>query len=55
MPKGSTSGDVCNFKIIETGAVVKIFFLQGKLLKEMHAILTETLREYTSSYATTKK
>jgi len=30
------------------------FFLQGKAPKEIHAILTETLEEHTTSYATTK-
>ena len=30
------------------------FFLQGKALKEIHAILKETLGEYAPSYATVK-
>ena len=30
------------------------FFLQGKVLKEIHAILTETLGEHAPSYATVK-
>jgi len=30
------------------------FFLKGKAQKEIHAILTETLEEYTLSYATVK-
>ena len=30
------------------------FFLQGKVLKEIHAILTETLEEHAPSYATVK-
>jgi len=30
------------------------FFLQGKAPKEIHAILTETLREHAPSYATVK-
>jgi len=30
------------------------FFLQGKALKEIHAILIETLREHAPSYATVK-
>ena len=30
------------------------FFLQGKAPKEIHAILTETLGEHASSYATVK-
>jgi len=40
---------------METRAVIKfIFFLQGKLSKEIHAILIETLREHAPSYATVK-
>ena len=35
--------DACDFNNIETRAVIKLFFLQGKVLKEIHAILTETL------------
>jgi hypothetical protein len=46
------SGDVRDFINIETRTVFKIFFLQGKAPKEFHAILTETLREYASSYVT---
>jgi hypothetical protein len=34
--------------------VIKIFFLQGNVLKEIHAILTETLGEHAPSYATVK-
>jgi len=30
------------------------FFLQGKALKEIHAILSETLGEHAPSYATIK-
>jgi hypothetical protein len=30
------------------------FFLQGKAPKEIHAILTETLREHAPSYTTVK-
>ena len=37
------SGVVRDFNNIETWAVIKLFFLQGKALKEIHAILTETL------------
>jgi len=36
----SAAGD---FNNIEKRAVIKFFFLQGKALKEIHAILTETL------------
>jgi len=32
-----------DFNNIETRAVIKSFFLQGKAPKEIHAILTETL------------
>jgi len=39
------SGDVCEFNNIETRAVIKYFFLQGKAPKEIHAILTEILGE----------
>jgi hypothetical protein len=35
--------DARDFNNIETRAVIKLFFLQGKVLKEIHAILTETL------------
>jgi len=39
------SGDVCDFYNIEKRAVIKFSFLQGKVPKEIHAILTETLGE----------
>ena len=32
----------------------QVFFLQGKALKEIHAILKEILEEHASSYATVK-
>jgi len=35
--------DERDFNNIETRAVIKIFFLQGKAPKEIHAFLTETL------------
>jgi len=36
--------DVCDLNNIETRAVIKFFFfLQGKVPKEIHTILTETL------------
>jgi hypothetical protein len=35
--------DARDFNNIETRAVIKLFFLQGKAPKEMQAILTETL------------
>ena len=46
------SGDTRDFNI-ETRAV-KFFFLQGKALKEIHSILTETLGEHPQSYTTVK-
>jgi len=35
--------DARDFNNIETRAVIRFLFLQGKALKEIHAILTETL------------
>jgi len=35
--------DACDFNKIETRAVIKLLFLQGKAPKEIHAILSETL------------
>jgi len=40
------SGDACDFNNMETQAVIKFLFLQGKLPKEIHVILTEILGEY---------
>jgi hypothetical protein len=55
MLKGSMSGDARNFNNMETRAVIKFFFpLQGKTLKEIHAILTGSLVEYAPSYANVK-
>jgi len=49
------SGDAHDFSNIDTRAVIKVFFfLQGKVPKEIHAILTETLGEHGPSYATVK-
>jgi len=49
------AGDARDFNNIEKRAVIKFFFLlQGKVPKEIHAILTETLREHTPSYAIVK-
>ena len=39
----SMSGKMRDFNNIETRAVIKIFFLQRKAPKEIHAILTEIL------------
>jgi len=52
--KGSTSGDARDFNNIKTQAVIMFFFLQGKVLKEIHAILIETLGEHAPLYATVK-
>jgi len=47
-------GDARDFNK-EKRAVIKVFFpLQGKVPKEIHAILKETLGEYAPSYATVK-
>jgi len=48
------SGDARYFNV-ETRAVMKFFFfLKGKALKEIHAIVTDTLGEHAPSYATVK-
>jgi len=54
--KGNVSGNARDFNNIETRAVIKFLFfsLQGKAPKEIHAILTKTLREHAPSYATVK-
>ena len=52
--KGSMSNDARDFNNIETRVFIIFFFLQGKALKEMHAIMKETLGEHTPSYATVK-
>ena len=52
--KGSTSGDTRDFNNMETRAVIKYFFLQGKAPKEIHVMLTEILGEPAPSYATIK-
>jgi len=43
--------DVHGFNNIETRAVIKFFFVQGKAPKEIHAILTETLACFLSGRA----
>ena len=54
-PKGSMSDDARYFNNMETRAVIKFFFLlQGKVPKEIHAILKETLGEHAPSYVTAK-
>jgi hypothetical protein len=50
----SKSEDACDFNNIETQTVIKFFSLQGKVLKEIHAILTETLGKHAPSYANDK-
>ena len=52
--KGSMSGNARNFNNIETCVVIKFFSLQGKALKGIHAILTETLGEHAPLHATVK-
>ena len=52
--KGCTSGDARDFNNMETRAVIKFFFLQGKAPKEIHAILTETLGKHAPPYAIVK-
>ena len=47
-------GDASDFNNMETRALIKFFFLHGKVPKEIHAILTETLGEHAPSYATVK-
>ena len=53
--KGSMSGNAYNFNNIETWANIKVFFLQGKTPKDIHAILTETFGEHAPLFATVKK
>ena len=48
------SGDARVFNNIETRTVKMFSFLQGKAVKEIHTILTETLGEHAPSYATIK-
>jgi len=50
--KRSMSGDARDFNNIETRAVIKFFFLQGKAPKEIHIIPSKTLGESALSYAT---
>ena len=52
--KGSMSGNARDFNDIETRAAIKFFFLQGKVPKEIHTNLTETLGEHAPLYATVK-
>jgi len=44
------SGDARDFNNMETQDVIKVFFfLQDKVPKEIHAVLTETLGEHAPS------
>ena len=52
--KGSMSGDARDFNNIETRALIRSPPPQGKVPKEIHAILIETLGEHGPSYATIK-
>jgi len=56
MLKGSMLGDARYFNNMETPAVIKSPPppRQGKALREIHAILTDTLGEHAPSYATVK-
>jgi len=46
------SGDARDFNNMETRALIKFSFLQGKVPEEIHAIMIETLGEHATSYAT---
>jgi len=48
------SGDARDVKKMDTRAVIKFFFLQGKAPQKIHAILTEILGEHAPLYATVK-
>ena len=48
------SGDVLDFNNIKTRAIIKSPPPQGKVPKESHVILIETLGEHAPSYATVK-
>jgi len=52
--KGSMSGDACVLTTWRCELSSSFFFppLQGKVPKEIYAILTETLGEYAPPYAT---
>ena len=48
------SGDARDYNNIDTRALIKFLFLKGKALKEIYAILIETLREHAPLHATVK-
>ena len=52
--KGSMSGDAREFNNIETQAVIKFFFPAWQGVGGNLRLLTETLGEYASSFATVK-
>ena len=52
--KGSMSGNVRDFNNIKTWPVIKFYFLQGKVPKEIQAILKETFGEHAPLYASVK-
>jgi len=52
--KRSTSSDARDFNNIETQAVIKFSFLQGKTPKKIHSILKEIFREHAPLHATVK-
>jgi hypothetical protein len=52
--KGTMSGNECNFNNSETRAVIKFFSLHGKVPKEIHTVLRETLGEHAPSFGNVK-
>ena len=52
--KESMSGEALDFNNIETRAAINFFLLQGKALKEIHAVLIDTLGEHAPSCGTVK-
>jgi len=52
--EGIMSGGARDCNNMESRAVIKFFSLQGKALREIHAILTDTWVEHAPSYATVK-
>jgi hypothetical protein len=52
--KGNMSGNVHNLNNIKTRDIIKLFFLQGKVPKEINTILKVTLGEHAPLYATVK-
>jgi len=49
--KGRMSGDARTFNNMKMQTIKFFFFLQSKALKEVHAILTDTLGEHAPTYA----